>query len=111
VAGVIVESRPRPSASQPSPAGSATSQNVRWTISVSRDTDKRVRALLKKQGAHRGGLSAFIADAVRWRLFELNVVAAQAHNAAVPSRKLEFDVDQALTEVRKQRYAAAKVAL
>jgi hypothetical protein len=35
----------------------------------------------------------------------LNVAAAQAHNQAVPSRKIEDEIDQALDEVRKKRFS------
>ena len=47
----------------------------------------------------------FVADAVRWQLFHLNVEAAQAHNADVPSEQLEDEIEQALAEVRKERFA------
>jgi Ribbon-helix-helix domain len=46
----------------------------------------------------------FVADAVRWRLFDLNVAAAQAHNQGVPPDAIEDAIEQALTEVRSERF-------
>jgi hypothetical protein len=46
-----------------------------------------------------------VTDAVRWRLFDLNVGAAQAHNADVASEQLEDVIEQALFEVRAERFA------
>jgi hypothetical protein len=46
-----------------------------------------------------------VADAVRWQLFHLNLEAAQAHNLDVPSEQIEDEIEQALAEVRKERFA------
>ena len=48
------------------PAHEAT----RLTISRSKDTDLALRSFLGARGLKKGALSAFIEDAVRWRLFE-----------------------------------------
>jgi hypothetical protein len=83
----------------------ADEDNVRWTIFVPKDTDLSLRTHLAQAGLKKGSLSKFVADAVAWRLFDLNVAAAQAHNQAVPSRKIEDEIDQALDEVRRERFA------
>jgi hypothetical protein len=74
--------------------------NVRWTIFVPKDTDLSLRTHLAQLGLKKGSLSKFVADAVAWRLFDLNVAAAQGHNQALPSRKIEAEIEQALDEVR-----------
>ena len=83
----------------------AEDENVRWTIFAPKDTDLSLRTHLAQAGLKKGGLSKFVADAVRWRLFDLNVGAAQAHNKGVPSEQLEDEIEQALTEVRAERFA------
>lgn len=40
----------------------------RWRITVSEETDRSVRALLKEQGIERGGLSRFIRESVQQHL-------------------------------------------
>ena len=79
--------------------------NARWTIFVPKETDVSLRTHLAQAGLKKGALSKFVADAVRWRLFDLNVKAAQAHNRAVPSDEIEDAIEQALTEVRSERFA------
>jgi hypothetical protein len=44
-------------------------------------------------------------DNVRWRMFDLNISAAQAHNKGVPSDVIEDEIEQALVEVRTERFA------
>ena len=79
--------------------------NARWTIFVPKDTDVSLRTYLAQAGLKKGGLSKFVADAVRWRLFDLNVKAARAHNLGVASDQIEDEIEQALTEVRDERFA------
>lgn len=78
---------------------------VKWTISVPREMDVALRTHLATQGAKKGDLSRFVAEAVRRQLFELNLAAAQAHNRDVPPEVIESEIDQALAEVRAGRFA------
>ncbi len=80
------------------------SENVRWTISVPKETDVSLRTYLAQVGLKKGNLSKFVADAVRWRLFDLNVSAARAKNADVPPEEIEDAIEKALTEVRAERF-------
>ena len=80
------------------------SDNVRWTISVPRETDVSLRTYLAQMGLKKGDLSEFVADAVRWRLFDLNVSAARARNADVPPENLEDAIEAALAKVRAGRF-------
>jgi hypothetical protein len=77
---------------------------VRWTISVPKETDISLRTYLAQEGMRKGDLSDFVAEAVRWRLFDLNVSAARAKNAGVPSGEIEDAIEEALTEVRAERF-------
>ena len=52
-----------------------------------------------------GGLPKPVANAARWRRFDANVGAAQVHNAGVASEQLENEIEQALAEVRAERFA------
>lgn len=79
-------------------------ENVRWTISVPKETDVALRTYLAQMGLKKGTLSEFVADAVRWRLFDLNLSAAREKNADVPADEIEDAIEQALTEVRAERF-------
>ena len=52
------------------------------TISWSKDTDLALRRFLGARGLKKGALSAFIEDAVRWRLFEQTVRNVRAEIAS-----------------------------
>lgn len=78
--------------------------SVRWTISVPKETDVSLRTFLAKTGLKKGNLSEFVAEAVRWRLFDLNVGAARAKNADATSNEIEDAIEQSLTEVRAARF-------
>jgi hypothetical protein len=86
------------------PAKKTSSDTVKWTISVPRDTDQRLRAHLAEAGGKKGDLSAFVAKTVRWRLVALNIEAAQAHNKDADPDYLEQLIEDALTEVRAERF-------
>jgi len=79
--------------------------SVRLTIFVPKDTDLLLRTHLAQSGMRKGAISKFVADAVRWQLFHLNLEAAQAHNLDVPSEQIEDEIELALVEVRKERFA------
>lgn len=82
----------------------AEADTIRWTISVPRETDVALRTFLAQTGLKKGNLSEFVADAVRWRLFELNVASARARNADVPGEEIEDAIEEALAEVRAERF-------
>ena len=81
------------------------SDSVRWTLSVSKETDVTLRTFLARSGLKKGDLSKFVEDAVQWRLMKLNVAESRAHNAHVPPEDIEAAVDQAIREVRAERAA------
>jgi hypothetical protein len=55
-----------------------TLQNTtRWTVTVSKETDAAVRNMLVQRGLKKGGLSQFIEEAVKWRLFDQTLIEAR----------------------------------
>ncbi len=78
--------------------------SVRWTLTISKDTDISLRTFLAKSGFKKGDLSKFVEDAVEWRLMKLNVADARARNAHLRPEEIETAVDQALDEVRADRF-------
>lgn len=79
--------------------------NTRLTISGSEDTDRDPRAHHGAQGLKKGALSAFIADAVRWRLFDQTVETIKSRNAATPPEELQALIDATFADVRANRRA------
>lgn len=81
---------------------SATATKVRLTVTVSKTTDRDVRALLGARQMRRGELSRFVEQAMQVQLFRLMVDGIKEHNAKLDPNKLQSDVDQALAEVRAE---------
>jgi hypothetical protein len=79
---------------------------VRWTIKVSKETDIAVRSFLAQRGYKKGDLAKFIEEAVRWRVFDQTVQEARARNADVSSGELEEAIEEALAEVRAERFGS-----
>jgi hypothetical protein len=78
---------------------SATAK-VRLTVSVSKSTDRDVRALLGARKIRRGELSKFVEEAVQRQLLRAMVDDIQRRNAKLDSTQLQADVDRAVREVR-----------
>jgi hypothetical protein len=81
---------------------------VRWNIKVSKETDLALRTFLGAQGAKKGDLSKFIEEAVRWRVFHCTVQDIRERNAGTDPEELQRIIDEAVDEVRAERYAKAK---
>jgi hypothetical protein len=81
------------------------SDSVRWTLTISKDTDVTLRTFLARSGLKKGDLSKFVEDAVQWRLMKLNIAEARTRNAHLRPEEIEAAVDQALSEVRTERFA------
>jgi hypothetical protein len=78
------------------------SAHARWNLVVSRDTDNSLRQFLAGQGRGRKGeLSRFVEDAVRTRIFELEVEQAKAENSGLSAATIEDAVDEALEWARR----------
>ena len=85
--------------------------SVRWTITVSKETDLSLRSYLGSQGMKKGDLSKFVEEAVRWRVLDRTVEAIRQDNDDLPAEQLESLIDQALEEVRAQRRDQKKLAV
>lgn len=75
-------------------------ENVRWSITVSKDTDLALRTFLGTQGAKKGDLSKFIEEAVRAQVFHRTIQDIKARNADTDPDELQSIIDQAVQEVR-----------
>ncbi len=80
------------------PASTAT----RLTISWSKETDLALRSHLGARGLKKGALSAFIEDAVRWRLFEQAVETIKDRNASTDPDELAVLIDATVRDVRAE---------
>lgn len=78
---------------------------IRWTVSVSRDTDIAVRSFLAQRGMKKGDLSKFIEDAVKWRVLDQAMTEARDKFADMPSEALDSLIDAAVFDVRNARAA------
>jgi hypothetical protein len=78
---------------------------VRWNIKVSKETDLTLRTFLGAQGMKKGDLSKFIEEAVRWRVFHRTVQDIKALNAGPDPAELQRTIDEAVREVRMERFA------
>jgi len=78
--------------------------SVRWSVKVSKSTDRSLRSHLAQRGLKKGDLSKFIEEAVRWRVFHQTVEDEKARNANVSPEEIEAAIDEALTAVRAERF-------
>lgn len=76
---------------------------TRWTLVVSDETDRNLRAFLGQQGAKKGDLSKFVEQAVQERLFSETVETVKARNAVFDQHEILDTVDQAVEAVRADR--------
>ena len=77
--------------------------SVRWTITVSRETDLSLRRFLGAQGMKKGDLSRFVEEAVRWRVLDQTVEGLRQDNADVPAEELDALIEESLSEGRAER--------
>ncbi|CDS53330.1 hypothetical protein [Polaromonas sp. CG9_12] len=74
---------------------------------ISEQTNVAVRTFLAQRGFKKGDLSAFVEDAVRWRVFDQVMGQAREGLDALPSQEAESFLDEALSQVREEGLAAA----
>lgn len=73
---------------------------TRWTLVVSEETDRNLRAYLGQIGAKKGDLSKFVEHAVQERLFNETVEVVKTRNADFDQNELLGIIDQAVEAVR-----------
>ena len=72
--------------------------NVRWPVVVTEEADRALRSWLGATGARKGGLSRFVGEAVRARLFELTVEDAKERNGMYPQSGILAAIEEALAD-------------
>ena len=77
------------------------STTIRWTVSVSRDTDISVRSFLAQRGMKKGDLSKFIEDAVKWRVLDRTMAEARDKFADLPPDEVEAMMEEAVAAARR----------
>lgn len=83
------------------------SETVRWTLTVSKETDIALRTFLAQRGLKKGDLSRFVEDAVRWQVFSRTVREVRERNAGIAPKEISAAIEEALTAVRAERFHAA----
>jgi hypothetical protein len=79
-----------------------TNLNARWSLVVSRETDKALRQFLAEQGGGRkGDLSRFVEEAVCTHMLELAAATAKKNNAKFSEQEIEDAIDEALVWSRQ----------
>lgn len=81
-------------------------ETVRWSLKISKETDKALRRYLARHGGRKGDLSKFVEDAVRWRVLDRTVAETKAANANVPPEEIEAAIAEAVQAVRSDRFPA-----
>lgn len=76
---------------------------ARWNITIPEETDRTVRAFLARNGGKKGGLSRFVDEAVRRRVFDLTVQQVKARNAGYDPQEILELVDDEVDAVRAGR--------
>ncbi|MBR8826875.1 MAG: hypothetical protein DSM107014_03050 [Gomphosphaeria aponina SAG 52.96 = DSM 107014] len=72
-----------------------------WSLTVSSETDQRLRAFLEQQGAKKSSLSQYVEEAVKQRLsFEETVARVQERNLCYSEEEIEEAIDEAIRETR-----------
>ena len=74
--------------------------NIRWTVSVPKETDIALRCFLAEHGMRKGDMSKFIVDAVKWRVFEQTTSEIREKFADMSQDELQCLVDEATESVR-----------
>jgi len=83
-------------------SGARLSDMIRWTVTVSKDTDSDVRSYLAEHGGEKGDLSKFVERAVQRAVLWATVRDIQARNADLPAEELQALIDEACAAVRKE---------
>ncbi len=74
---------------------------TRWSLTVSDQTDQRLRAFLGQQGAKKGSLSRFVEEAVERLLrFEETVSRVQERNTRYSEAEITADINEAVKAIR-----------
>ena len=73
---------------------------VHWSLVVSDDTDRTVKAYLGAIGAKKEGLSNLVEEAVKRYIFEETVETVQERNSEYSQDEIMNIIDEAIRETR-----------
>lgn len=76
------------------------SEQARWSLKVSRDTDIALRTLLATRGGKKGDLSRFVEEAVNREVLRETIRDLHTQNAGIDSAEIDSLID---TEMRATR--------
>lgn len=79
-------------------------KSVRRNIKFSKQTDRATPALLGADGKKRSGLSKFVEEPVRWRIFHKTVSEVRSGFADGAPDELQKISDEAVADVRAKRH-------
>jgi hypothetical protein len=74
---------------------------IRWTVPVSPETDRAVRAHLEARGMNAAELARFVEEAVQRRLLDESVAEARKGFADLAPEEVERLVEEAVASVRE----------
>ena len=87
------------------PSASIPAAATRWNLVISEQTNVAVRSFLAQRGFKKGDLSAFVEEAVRWRVFDQLLGQAREGLDGLPLQDAETLLDEALADVRAEGLA------
>jgi len=82
---------------------------VRWSLKVSRETDRALRAYLGRSGGRKGDLSKFVQEAVRDRLQQAESGAGRV--SPIARSRARVGLSEALREVRARTRGLSQAKL
>jgi hypothetical protein len=77
----------------------------RLTVTISRETEGALRALLAERGERRGDLSKFVERALNNELLRTTIRQIQDQNARLPGDSVQAMIDAACADVRAEFWA------
>ena len=80
----------------------ANENMTRWTVMVSKETDKSLRSFMFDCGMPEGELSRSIEEALKWRVFALTLSEAREKFADLAPDDLQTLLDEASAGVRAE---------
>jgi Ribbon-helix-helix domain len=75
---------------------------VRWTVTVSPETDSVVRAHLADRGLSERDLAEFVEEAVRWRVLDRTVSEVRGRFADMAKDDLDAPIEEAVATARSE---------
>lgn len=76
---------------------------TKWSVQVSDETDKAVKAFLAEQGGEAGDISAFVEKAVKTVMRRETIRQIKDHNAQYDQQEILDTIDEAVAWARDSR--------